>query len=250
MIRLHRALPACLLAFATAAAAVEAPPELDVLLEAEFETQALDAPIGTGGAAAGEPVEFTMDNRIVEHGITGHGLQLLDSGVSTAVSMRFEFLDGREMTQGMFHLTVWFEATTLDTFYIRLRENDSAAVDYGQVLFTPGGSIRLKDRTGDMGEVVAPGTIAVGDVHWMEWVHDLDAGTHSVYLDGAPLVEDRLHGQDGGPDGRGIGAVLFGYSSDAGTDGVFEIDMLDVLTDQVPRGDPVFASGFEGEAID
>src|SRR5690606_39073866 len=195
--------------------------------------------------AIGEPVSWTMGNRVVEFGITGQGLELQDTGVSTAVSMRFEFLDDREMTTGMLSISVWLEVQVLDSFYIRLRENGSSTTDYGQVILTPLGALRLDDETGDMGDVAPAGSIQAGNVHRIEWVHDLDAGTHSLYLDGAPLVEDRVNGQDGGVDGRGIGAVLFGFLSDANTDGVIEIDTLEVYSDVVPRGDPVFNDGFE-----
>lgn len=258
MTRLHRPLtscllPACLLAaFADVASAGGPPPlMLDLLLRAEFETQAVGAPIGTGGAAAGEPVEAYIENSVVEPGIAGQGLQLLDDGISSARSMRFEFLDERELSAGMLYLLVWLRPVVLDTFHVRLREQSSSAFNYGQVQFNKDGSINARDRAGYMGEVAPEDTIEAGSVYLLEWVHDVGAGTHSAYLDGTPLFEDRPHGVPTGPDEPGLGAVLFGYASDPDTDGVYEVDELEVFTDQMLPVEEVFRSGFEvSELID
>jgi hypothetical protein len=63
----------------------------------------------------------------------------------------------------------------------------------------------------------------------MAVVHDLDAGTYDVWIDGALTVDDAAHGITG----HGIGALLFGCAHDADLEGRFNVDDIRV-SDTVP----------------
>ena len=149
---------ACALAWAPALLAGSYPPTPVLLVD--FETQPLGEPIGTGGPEQGQPVDSGIANEVVSGEIDGQSLQLADSGVSRAVSMRFEFLDSLELREGVLTISVQVKPEVGDNFFIRLREQAFAAKNFGQVTIASDGAVRVSDAAGDAGEVaVAPAGI-------------------------------------------------------------------------------------------
>jgi hypothetical protein len=256
----RRSLPAALLlalaSSLSAATPAKAPSSkafpLTPILLADFELQPVDQPIGTGGAALGQPVSGSMANQVIAAGIDGQSVRVMDSSSVSAVNMRFQFIDSLEMDQGRLWITAQLRTEVPDSFFITVREHHSSSRSFTNISFTAEGGIWIGDAAGNAGMVGPAGSVKPDVIHRIDIEHDLDTGTYSVFLDGEALLIDRAHGLTiRGEAGRGIGAVLFGYNFDADTSGVMLIDNIEVQTDALaPVRDPfVFRSGFEAPMV-
>jgi len=225
-------------------------PLMSPVLVVDFEAQTLGEAIGTGGPTQGQPVSSGMQNVVVSGELDGQSLRVTDDLANRAVHMRFEFLDELEQRDGLLWISVQVKPEVADDFFIRLREYGTSAKNFGEVLVNSAGALRVGDAAGDAGLVTAEGAVAVGTVHTIDWIHDLDAGTHSVSLDGVEVLSDRAHGIDtSAATGRGIGALLVGFPTDADTDGVMHLDTIEVSTSLSlePIVEPIFKNSFEVE---
>jgi hypothetical protein len=200
-------------------------------LQADFDDKTIDAPVGTGGAAVGEPV-------VVDPYVTAivrssppatPNLEIQDNDTYMAGSVRFEFLGGVEVTSGLVVIRVNVripEFVEGGAVSISVREQGSAAQDFTDLIFFPDGAVTCSDAAGPLGGI---GSYQEGLTFPVTIAHDLGAGTYGVWLDGTQVVVARAHGITG----HGIGGVYFGCMHDTDLAGRLIIDDI-VVTDYLP----------------
>jgi|WetSurMetagenome_2_1015567.scaffolds.fasta_scaffold269719_1 hypothetical protein len=211
-----------LLALLTAAAPAET-----TYLNATFDDKPIDTPIGTGGAAVGEPVSFDVGavSAIVRQGPTPtRTLEIRDTSDYFAGAVQFEFLGSQELNSGFLSiaLDLWFhELGDGRQFFIFVREQQFATCSFADIRFYPDGNVALTDHSNSNRMV---GTYVTGKRVPVVLNFYLDAGTYDVWLDGAQVVFQQAHGVSG----CGIGSVWIGSDTDADLEGVLSLDDIKV----------------------
>jgi hypothetical protein len=192
-----------------------------VYLNANFDNKTVDDPIGTGGPDVGEPIEYDPFIGAVVRGIPMPTpcLQLTDESGTSAGAVRFEFVDGTEITSGSVGITVnlWFEE--YENYFLYVREQGTSMDIFTNLNFSQTGEIFCNDENGDVGVI---GTYQTGEHLRVRLAYNMDVGIYSIWLN-ETLV---LGGEDHGVVGRGVGAVLLGCTYDGDLDGVMNVDDL------------------------
>lgn len=230
------------------------PPESVEWLVADFEDKTVGDPVGTGGAAVGEPssVDSGLD-AVVRDEFTGtRQLEILDDSTSAPQAVVFSLVDLEELTSGSVRVRLNLSFEDADTYRVLVLDATSAIAPT-QALFVV--SFLHEDGTDDRmlevtDQAAANGGVAFSDPLGeryiidrgrgirLEAIVDLDQGTYSLTWDGELLVEDRAYEQPL----RGIGRVLLVVDGDADTGDSFLVDRL-LVEDLGPF--PFFADGFE-----
>lgn len=221
------------------------PTEAIPVLVADFDDQVLDQPIGTNGPEFGQPYFSDVDNRIVQGVLSGRSLRVVDTRDDAAERLQFQFLDQAQVTSG----TLWFRWLLMVEEYgemeISIRQRHLAAANYGTLTISALGALWVTDDNGTTA-LAANGTVRLDTPLQFDWVFDQDNQTHSIYLEGDPLVEGRTH--DVAAGAPGIGRITVGFPWPANGMGTFHLDALEVVH-SVPVGPPpgpaIFADGFE-----
>lgn len=224
-----------------AVCAAEAGEPWRILLDADFDDQPLDTPIGFNGAASGQPVSMQNGlSAIVRSGLFATpNLELSQTNEGLARYVRFHFLDNAEPRAGHLMIEIELRPLQLDHYVVALRENLSSADSFGMLVLEANGNVRFQDGEGSQ----TIDTYAADTILRTRWVYDLSAGTYDLFLDDVQVLDDRAHGIDmSGPDADGIGAVLIGLGSESTLSAGLCIDNLRV--DWLPP-DAVFLDGFE-----
>jgi len=205
-----------------------------VLLEATFDDKTIDAPIGTGGAGAGEPIAVGSGVTAIvrDAPFATPSLEIADVQSNFADAVRFEW--GSEATTGAVSISakLWFEE--IDYFFVRVRERGSAASNFLNVEFRSAGEIFVSDAGGSVGNV---GSYEAGRAVTIVIDFDLDAGTYTLGVDGAFLVVGEPHGVSG----RGVGGLYVGTGFDPDLVGTLHLDDVLVVG---PLPSPVEATTF------
>jgi hypothetical protein len=198
------------------------------LLDATFDDKTVGAPIGTGGAALGEPISVSFGiDAVVRDGIFDtRSLEIADEATSGTPVVRFELLESAEVTEGLLEVSASLRFSKIDGYVFYLREQGSSASSFTNVTFTVAGGLTITDAAGT---AFTGGSYSAGVDHLLEITHNLDARTWDLSFDGTPLVSDRAHGITE----RGIGAVLIGIQNDAELDGSVHVDRLRVTSDKI-----------------
>jgi hypothetical protein len=204
---------------------VTAPGPLPLVLDADFDTQAVGQPIGYGGAALGEPSEASpgLTTEVIDAGMGNNILRLNAPVTGSARSLRWQFLDNIEITTGIvaFDLDVAFGV--LDSYQILVREAGGSGSSFANLRFLANGVVSLSDGGGTA--ALPPVTYAANQVYRVRLIYDMDNATYSAMLDDTVLVENRPHGVS---TGRGIGAIATGFLSSTAFGGPMFIDALQV----------------------
>lgn len=204
------------LALAPAAPVAAAPkssaqPEgaLATLLLADFDAHPVGDPIGTGGAALGEPVAIDPGvSAIVEQPVGMNRVLAMEAdALPQTGGVAFELLDGLEVEQGLAAFRVTLLMPALCGVNIYLREQGGAAQAFTTLGLASDGSIVVSDEAGPAGQI---GTFSAGQILRLSIEHDLDAGTYDVLLNDAVLLDDRAHGVVG--DGIGRFMIKFEFA--------------------------------------
>ncbi len=197
---------------------------LPLVLNADFDTQTVGQPIGTGGAALGEPHSASSGTttQIVDVGMGNRILQL-NASTGSAQNLRWEFLDNIEVTSGIvaFDFDVLFGV--LDQYQILIREAGGSASAFATLRFFSSGAVSLADAGGSAG--VSGVSYAANQRYRVRLIFDMDSATYTAMLGNTVLVEDRPHSV---VTGRGIGAITTGFQSSAQFGGPIFIDALQV----------------------
>lgn len=216
-----------------------------VLLDAHFDDKTPDAPIGTGGAALGEPtfVHPVLDAVVrAEPGSgTNQELELAAGPGTSTLSTRFELLDSVEIMEGMLHIEVEFILGTSETFrsvHLYIREQGGSAVSFANLTLRDNGTLALS------GDGIAPqswpGLVQFEARNEIELMFDMDQGRYWFWFNGADLAPS--DGYAHGISERGIGRLSASLA--ASSDDPRSARMDGLLVTWLP-GDAVFADGFE-----
>ncbi len=222
----------------------------DILLEADFDNQLLDAPVGTGGAAVGEPVSFGAQITAIVRAapFTTPSLEITDNSSGSAGSVGFELLGSAEVTSGVMSINakLWFDS--LDKYFLYVREQGSSSDSFLSMTFGATGSISARDEDTSTGVVI--GSYDTGRLFPISLVYDMDANTYDIYLDGSLALENEPHGVVG----SGVGTVYFGIGYDEDLTGRYYVDDISVCEGDYPTAVDengcyfwrIFSDGFEG----
>lgn len=220
----------------------------ELLLAADFDDKPLDQPIGTGGAALGEPVSVPprMDAVVRDDVMPGKALAISWNTPGTGASYaRFQWTDDMEIRTGT--VSIWLRVTPgmapaedwVGGYPVNLREAGSSAKNFGTLYFTRTKTASVSDATGGPAILLSGFTWSPGESYLIEWVYDMDAGTYNLSIDGQPYISNRPHNVDMGD--RGLGALLVGIGSSSHPDSRIDVD--DILVTW--SGEGIFADGFE-----
>ncbi|MCP3904862.1 MAG: hypothetical protein GY715_14645 [Planctomycetes bacterium] len=220
-----------------------------VYLDATFDDKTVNAPIGTGGAAVGEPVWVSsyIDAIVRAAPFDSRCLEISDDSSISAGAARFEFLDGVEVTWATLTINVhlWFDG--LEHYALYVREQGTSAESFATLKFLPSGQVEANDKDSYLGMI---GTYTVGRPYTVSLAYDMTDGTYDIYLDGCLAVENETHGVVG----RGIGRVAIGMGFDTDLDGRFYVDHVSVIQGVRPLGicpgTCILEAGFDDKVID
>lgn len=231
-----------LLAFSQAAGASPPPAHAPeggpiTLLLADFDDKTVGQPIGTGGAAVGEPVIIDAGvSAIVEQPVGVNRVLALEAdALPQTGGVGFELLGGVGIEQGVALMRVGLFVPALCNFKFYVREPDFSAENFTTVSLGSDGSISVNDENGSAGQI---GTYVAGQIQRFSIEHDLDAGTYDVLLNDVVLLDDRAHGVVG----AGIGQFLMKFEFAQPPARVL-IDNVQVEASVAP--DRIFDDGFE-----
>lgn len=199
------------------------------LLLADFDAEPVGAPIGTGGAALGQPVRVHACVPTVETGgFPSPSLRVADESTTIAGSARFEFLNEREVAAGDVSISLFFRVNTLESYTILLREQGSAADEFLSLTMSPNGILYL----GDGAEIAHYHSMpydAQVSIR-LEAAFDMDNGRYTLWLDGVRVAHRRHHGQTG----AGLGSLSVGTGYDTNLDGRIRVDGIEIH--ELPEG--------------
>ncbi len=223
--------PAALLTPVLLLAAVpDAPARAATILAAHFDDKTVDAPIGLGGAAAGEPIAdvTTIPQYVRQLPFPTPCLEVADYTGSTE-TLRFEFLDDALVTSGRLAVEFWVRFDEYSNYSIRLRERGTSSVNYLDLNLGTralgGGIITYHDHSGFGGDV---GDYEADEFIFVRILYNLDTWRYAVEWNGVEVLEDQSPPLPGG-----IGAVLFSTPSDADGLGNMYVDDLVVRATDV-----------------
>jgi hypothetical protein len=200
---------------------VAAPAAGEVLLDCDFEDQPLDQIIGTGGAAAHQPVDISGVDPYVRTSPTGgQALEIIDTVAYGALSVCFTFLDDAEVTTGWLTISAVLHFVEFEDYVFYVREQLGATQEFLNLRFENGGTISQGDAD-DFG-MFPVGTYTTGEDLLLEIVFDLAAGTCAVLLDGVAIVPAESHGVVG----AGVGRLYFGFDHDSDLDGDYYLQSV------------------------
>jgi hypothetical protein len=210
---------------------VEADVPLPLVLDADFQDQPLGQPIGTGGAALGQPRSFSpgLLTEVVDDGMGNRGLRLQNPATGSARSVRWEFLDNLEIDSGTVAFDVDIQFAVRDGYQVNVREAVGSGSSFTTVRFLPNGQLSVTDGNGVA--TSAPFSYVADQLYRLRLIHDQDAGSYSLLLDDTALLVDRVHGVS---TGRGVGSMSIGFLSSATTSAAMIIDDLQVGASDAP----------------
>ncbi|MEZ5064289.1 MAG: hypothetical protein R3B81_06110 [bacterium] len=209
--------------------AAAAPATAELILRCDFDDQPLDQPIGTGGAAAHQPVEVLPIEPVVRTGpFATPSLEYVDDSDGNAEYTRYRFLNDWEITEGQLEIEMNLRFEDLDQYIVAVREPFASAANFANLTFNQFGAIWYGD--GDTSSVRI-GDYTTGTTLHLEIRMDVDRGLVTVLLDS---VELRSEEPWGGPFAHGPGSILVGFGGNPVTAGTFYLDDLHVQASVVP----------------
>jgi len=205
------------------------------LMTANFNDKAIDAPIGTGGAAVGEPVSVhpAITAIVRSSPLPTPSLEIQDNSSTAGNSANFEFLGSQELTTNVVLIAadLWF--SEFEEYSVLVREQGGASRNFMSMSMNSNGDVFYNDGNTVFAII---GSYELNRRYPIRMAFDMGASTYDVWLDGALVLRDETHGVTD----RGIGSVQFGVNFDPDTDGRFYVDNISVRTAApcgVPCGD-------------
>ena len=175
---------------------------------ADFNDKVPGTVIGEGGNAFGEPSDLSsLTAEIVELSPGENYLEVFRVPASTnASSIRWDFLDGVEISTSTATISFQFTPSELDRYTYGVREAGGSSQTFLTVRYSPDGSISVVDAAGSI--AVVNNNYSAGAMQEVSLFFDMDAGTSGMTINGETLFSNRLHGISD----HGIGRLLTGYS--------------------------------------
>lgn len=204
----------------------------DVVLDCNFNDKPVDVIIGTGGAAADEPVSIgELEAYVRSAPFSTHCLEISDNSDYGTRYARFQFLDDLGYSTGSVTLSATLYFQELENYFVYVREADGASNTYLSLLFQFTGNIRYSDIDSPGNTVI--GTYAAGEEIELEIFYDLNGGFYDLSVGGELLLENESYvGVD-----DGLGSIYFGIDTDSDTDGTYFVDDILVVYDAVATED-------------
>jgi hypothetical protein len=210
-------------------AGAPAPRGAQTILDCNFDDKPLNQIIGTGGAAANEPVSLGgVAATIRSTPLPTPSLQMIDDWGSGAKAVRFQFLDDVEITTGIVETKMSVVFDVLDRYAIYFREVGSSASSILTLEFEANGEIYYKDL--DTSPSTMIGTYTARTKIPIRIRHDIDQNEWSLKVDEVVLVD----GDSIGPMTTGIGSILIGLGHDVNSIGMMSLDDLMVSATDAP----------------
>lgn len=216
-----------------------------VVLFAGFDDKTPGQPIGTGGAAVGEPIQVplsqVLEAQVVQAGGDNNALRLTRLSMTGGVYVRFQFLDNIEIRRGVVTISLELRPRARSSHAVVIREAQSSTGIFLTLVLGADGSISARDAaSGGNYHAVAEDAYDAGETIEITLQFDMDARTGSAWVSTLrdPLYLDRAHGVAAA---RGVGSVLIGFPV-GGNEEPFQVDNLIVMHRQPSE---VFTDGFE-----
>lgn len=224
-----RPLPSHVVAVVAACFLAPAARGAETVLDADFDDKTVGLPIGTGGAAVGEPmlVSSTISAVIQDLPLPTPNLKINDSDLSEAGFVRFGFLHDWIIDHGVLTISCTVHFQAFEDYLFRVRERRANSHRFLDLSFGSSANIWYTDH--DTPTPTAIGNYETNRDYTLVMEFDLDADTYSVEFDGVTLLAGESYGSP-----YGIGAVWFGQQADEDDDGEFNVDDLLVTATQVP----------------
>ena len=155
--------------------------------------------------------------------------------------MRWDFLDGDELTEGGVTISFDFTPSALDAYALRFREGGGGSTrSFLNISFGSNGVIFASDENGVIS--VINNTYQAQTTQHIDIVFDLEAGLSSLNINGHTLFTDRAFGVDD----RGIGSFLIGYFENSGNK-PFTLD--NIVIEQIRELPLVLDADFENKSL-
>jgi len=181
--------------------------------------------IGDGGSTVGEPSLLGgLTGQVFQQSPGENYLELQMEPVSTnAKSMRWDFLDGGEVTEGVVVTSYQFTPTALDEYSFGVREGGGSSRAFLTIHYRDDGTIWYSDYSGVLSGV--NGVYTAGATQDVVMTFDIAAATSSLTINGVEIFSDQVHGITD----RGIGRLLTGYQT-LSNNSPFYLDNLSIST--------------------
>ena len=154
--------------------------------------------------------------------------------------MRWDFLDGDELTEGDVSISFDFTPSALDAYTIYFREGGTSTRSFLNISFGSNGVIFASDENGVIS--VINNTYQAQTTQHIDIVFDLEAGLSSLSINGHTLFTDRAFGVDD----RGIGSFLIGNFANSGNK-PFTLD--NIIIEQTKELPLVLDADFENKSL-
>ena len=209
------------------------------LLRAAFDDKPADQPIGTGGAAVGEPfaVQPGLDAIVRAGAGADRELEVSAGTLVSAAAVQFGLLNDLGVQSGTVRIDLVLTMPTLSYFYIGVREPRWSAHGFTTIYFLDDGGISAQDAAGSV--PLAAYSYAAGVPQHVRLTFDMDARTYGIEINDTPLVTSRAHGIAD----AGVGQLQLSVPH-ASAPQLYRVDDI-VVTWMF--ADPVFADGFDAE---
>ena len=220
------------------------------LLDAAFNDKLAGSALGAGGAELGEPatIPSSLAATVTETTPGENRLHVVRTSGTSASRIRFRLLGDAEIDTGMVSFEFDLRPAGTDLYSIMVREAAGSTSNFLSLTFLASGGVSAMDAAGVIS--LAPFSYVAGQILHVELRFDMDAGTHSLLINGATLFQNRAHGITD----AGVGSLLTGYSS--GGSAAFDLDTVRVTHDDglvpailnarfttKPTGEPIQARG-------
>lgn len=209
------------------------------LLRAEFDDKPLDLPIGTGGAALGEP--FAVDEgvgAVVRAGVgADRELEVSADTLATASAVKFGLLDDIGVQTGIVQIDLTLTMPAYSYFNVSIREPRWSSHDFFTVYLLEDGGFSAQDAAGSV--PLAAYDYVPGVPQQMRLTFDMDARTYDVAINETPLVSGRAHGITE----AGVGQVQLTVVHQSAPQ-LFIVDDISAIW---MLEDPVFSNGFDSD---
>ncbi len=213
----------------TPAAAAAIPRGAPTILDCNFDDKPLDQVIGTGGAAANEPVDLNnLAATVRSTPFPTPSLQMVDDWGSGAKHVRFQFLEDVEITTGIVETKMSVTFDVPDRYSVLFREVGTSTSVILNLDFEATGEIYYKDLDTSASTMI--GTYTAGTEIPVRIRHDLDQNECTLRVDDVVLLD----GESIGSMTRGIGSILIGLNHDANSLGTMSLDDLVVTATDAP----------------
>jgi len=209
----------------------------DTILLANFNNKPLNQPIGTGGAAAGEPTTVAPVIDAIVRASPGGGrmLEMFMEQLPSTQAVRFQFLENQEVQSGELLIKARIRLAAEDEFSnigILLREANGSSQSFMNMnLFSL--NRRLQIQRPGVPVTSFLNVLNLSDANDLTILYDLDDMHISVCLNGSLLVAELPTLFE---STRGIGGLLV---SMVGTSGDTLVNLEELLVQRGPFDDPI-----------